>query len=109
MGSDTFKESYVASKISKWIEDLEALANIAVDNPQIALSAYTKGICHRWSFIQRTIGGISSLFTPLEECIRDVFIPAVVGRRVSDLERKYLSLPVRYGGLGIANPVEICD
>ena len=67
---------------------------------------YTKSICHRWVFVQRTIPNISDLFIPLEECIRQVLIPAIVGRKVSDAERMILSLPVRFGGLGISNPVE---
>ena len=41
------KINYVKEKVDKWIEDLEELAKLAVDEPQIALSAYTKGLCHR--------------------------------------------------------------
>ena len=103
------KINYVKEKVDKWIEDLEELAKLAVDEPQIALSAYTKGLCHRWAFIQRTIPGISTLFLPLEHCIRETFIPAIIGRKVSDIERRIISLPVRYGGLGIPNPVETSE
>ena len=109
LGSDEFKKIYVERKITKWIEDLKELSMIAAEEPQVALSAYTKGICHRWSFIQRTVEGIGPLFAPLEDCIRETFIPALVGRDVSDVERKIFALPVRLGGLGIANPVEICE
>ena len=45
----------------------------------------------------------------LEECIAEVFIPSILGRNVSGLERQILSLPVRFGGLGIANPMETAD
>ena len=109
IGSIDFKRSYVKKKVDKWIDDIKDLSLLAVEEPQIALSAYTKGICHRWTFIQRTVDGISSLFSPLEECIRENLIPAIIGRNISDFERKVLSLPVRYGGLGIANPVETCE
>ena len=98
LGGSNFKSNYVKEKVDKWIEDLEELAKLAVDEPQIALSAYTKGLCHRWAFIQRTIPGISTLFLPLEHCIRETFIPAIIGRKVSDIERRIISLPVRYGG-----------
>ena len=37
------------------------------------------------------------------------FISALLGRQVSDTERKILSLPVRFGGLGLSNPVETSD
>ena len=63
----------------------------------------------RWCFLQRTIPNTKSFFIPLEEVIRDHLIPAIVGRNVSDIERRILSLPVRMGGLGIQNPVETAD
>ena len=85
------------------------LSEIAIKEPQAALSAYTKSICHRWSFIQRTLPNIKDQFLPLEDCIRNTFIPSLVGRSVSDLERQIFSLPVRLGGMGLANPVETAD
>ena len=108
LGSNDFKSSFVNEKILKWVNDVNQLAEIANEEPQIALSAYTKGICHRWSFIQRTMGDINHLFSPLEDAIRDNLIPAIVGRKVSDIEREVMSLPVRFGGLGIANPMITC-
>ena len=109
IGKASFVEEYVKEKVTKWIKDIKELSKYAVDEPQIALSAYTKGVCHRWAFIQRTIPGISSLFAPLEDCLRETFIPSIIGRNISDTEREIVSLPVRYGGLGIPNPVETCE
>ena len=109
IGSDEFRESYVKTKVSKWIEGVEQLSIIGREEPQAALSGYTKGLCHRWTFLQRTVPGISDLFEPLEDVIAHKFIPAIVGREVSKLQRDLLALPVRYGGLGIANPVQTAD
>lgn len=109
IGNENCTNLYVETKVKKWIEDVEDLSRVCVEEPQVALSAYTKAICHRWSFIQRTIPNISAKFQPLEDCIRSVFIPSIIGRHISDTERCVLSLPVRYGGLGIANPVETAD
>jgi len=108
LGTSEFKLEYAKTKVAKWIKDIEILSSIAVEEPQLALAAFTKGICHRWSFLQRTMGGVSSLFAPLEDCIRHKLLPAIVGRSISDLERKIMSLPVRYGGLGVSNPEETC-
>ena len=33
----------------------------------------------------------------------------MIGRKISDQESKILALPVRFGGLGVANPVECAD
>ena len=55
----------------------------------------------------RTIPNISEQLIPLEVKIAIVFIPALVGRSVSQPERQILALPVRYGGMGIINPTKI--
>lgn len=109
VGSLTFKEEYVSKKVAKWVEDIQELTSIAQDEPQAALSSFTKAISHRWTYIQRTIPNISHLFLPLEEAIRDEFIPALIGRKVSDIERRYLALPVRFGGIGISDPTTTAD
>ena len=36
-------------------------------------------------------------------------LPALCGREVSDLERRMLCLPLRFGGLGIQNPMITAD
>ncbi len=55
----------------------------------------------------RTIPDISETLIPLEKKISEVFIPALLGRSISPLERDILELPVRLGGMGIVNPVKI--
>ena len=104
IGSRQFRSEYVTDKINKWIQDVEEIAEIAKDEPQIAYSAFTKAICMRWCFLQRTVPDIKDYFVPLEEVIRDKLIPGIVGREVTDLERKLISLPVRLGGMGIQDP-----
>ena len=109
IGSSDFKERYVKKKIDNWIKDVEQLSDVAKDEPQLALCAFSKALCMRWCFMQRTISHISHLFQPLEDVLRERLIPAIVGRKVSDLERRILALPVRFGGLGILNPVDTAD
>lgn len=109
VGTDEGKHEYVKKKVEDWIQDIRELSEIGWEEPQIALSAYVKGLCHRWKFIQRTLKGISQLFQPLEEAIRSDFLPSIVGREISDLERNIMALPVRYGGLGVGNPVHECE
>ena len=104
IGSENFKELYVTKKVTKWVEDVEELASIAQDEPQAVYSSFTKAICHRWTYVQRTIPDIDNFFRPLETAIRDKLIPALIGRTVSDTERKILALPVRLGGMGILDP-----
>ena len=109
IGSQKFREEYVMNEINSWVQDVEQLTEIANEEPQLAYAAHTKALSMRWSFIQRTIPNISQYFVPLEECIREKLIPAILGRNVTDLERRMISLPVRMGGLGIQNPILTAD
>ena len=109
IGSPEFRDTYIKRKIERWEKDIVQLADIAKDEPQLAYSAYTKAMCMRWSFLQRTIPNIKEYFEPLEDIMREKFIPAVIGRPVNDVERRLLALPVRFGGLGIQNPVSSAD
>ena len=56
------------------------------------------------------MSGIKHLFEPLELVIRDSLLPILFNQQgFTDLERELMSLPAKHGGLGIFNPVEICD
>ena len=109
VGSEEFKKQYVENKISKWVQDIKTLAEIAKDEPQAVYSCYTKAISHRWTYIQRTIPNIAPLFQPLEDAIREELIPSLLGRTVTNIERKIFALPVKLGGMGIYNPVLTAD
>ena len=105
IGSEAFKENYVKKKVEKWVKDIEKLSVFAEDEPQAALAAYAKGVNCRWRYLQRTVPDIAIHFQPLEAAIRHKLIPALLGREVSDSERRLFALPYRHGGLAISNPV----
>ncbi len=109
VGDDETRKNYVSKKVSAWVEDVERLAEISEDDPQLAYVAFTKGLCHRWKYVQRTIKNIGSLFAPLENSIRNKLIPSIVGRQISDEERDLIALPVRFGGMGIQDPTETAN
>ena len=56
----------------------------------------------------RTVPDISPLLQPLENVIRQEFIPALVkSHTLGEAERTVLALPPRLGGMGISNPEEL--
>ena len=56
----------------------------------------------------RTFEDTKDRFIPVEKCIRDTFILAILGRSVSDIHRRMFTLPVKFGrGLSIVNTVEM--
>ena len=86
------------------------LAEIASTQPHAAYSAFVHGLSSRWTYLSRTIPGISDLLQPLENAIHQVFIPSLTGcPPCSKLTRDLLSLPVRFGGLGLINPSATSD
>ena len=104
IGSREYVEEYVNDKVAKWISEITKLAEFAVTQPQASYAAYTFGLKHWWTYFLRTLPDIQDLLEPLESSISRVLIPAIKDRQCSQLERDILALPVRLGGLGIADP-----
>ena len=106
-GTSTFVEDYVTAKVVSWKEEIEVLSKIAEIYPHAAYAAFIHSIKGKWQFVMRTMNNIEELFQPIEDIITEKFIPALTGRSHCSIEdRKLLSLPTRYGGLNITNPVE---
>ena len=109
LGSRSFTEQYVSEKVDSWSHCVAKLSDLAKVHPHYAYSAFTHGLCNKWTYFLRTIPGISSLLKPLEAVISSKFIPALMGRFVSNDERALLALPIRMGGLGIIDPQTVSD
>ena len=106
IGNDAFKEEYVREKVATWVEELERLTRIAESQPHAAYAAFTHGLASKWTFLARTVPDVSNLFQPLEDAIRQHFLPVLTGQSpFSDTIRDLMVLPTRLGGLGITNPV----
>ena len=88
------------------MKEIELLSQIALIEPQAAYTCYVNGMQNRYNYVMRTIKDIDLL--PLEEAIRHQLIPAITGgKTINDDERSLLSLPPRYGVLGIRNPIRL--
>ena len=109
LGSPDYRDRYISKKVADWNQELMTLSKIAETVPHAAYCALVQGVRNKWLYIMRTIPNISHLFQPLEDTIRNILIPAMIGIKVNDVERKLLTLPPKYGGLGITNPTEIAQ
>ena len=110
LGSRPFVEQCVSQQVKEWTAELEQLSIIARSHPQAAYCAYSHGLKGRWLHLARTVPNIGNLLQPLEDTLRQRFIPALTGRPApSDTERELLALPARVGGLGIANPAATAE
>ena len=61
--SKNFRDHFVSEKVNLWVQDIEQLAGIAIEEPQAAYTAFVKSISHRWVFLQRTIPGVAICFS----------------------------------------------
>jgi hypothetical protein len=106
LGEDVFLDEYIKKLVREWVQELETLSEIARSQPHAAYAAFTHGLQHKWSFAQRTMQ-MSDHLAPVEEAIRNKFLPALFGEDCpfNDNLRNLLALPCRHGGLGIWNPV----
>ncbi len=92
-------------KVKEWINDINALAKIAKSEPQLVHAAYVYGTSKKWAFVCRTTPNVSEHMKKLEHHIKEVLLPAIVGREfISDESRQIFGLPAKYGGLSILNP-----
>ncbi|KAG0726956.1 hypothetical protein GWK47_035604 [Chionoecetes opilio] len=111
IGTEEFKAKYVEEKVSEWVKEVGVLSDMAKTEPHAAYSAFTHGLQQRWSFVKRTIPGISLLLRPLEESIRKTFLPALLKSHIiiGDNVRELLTFPPRLGGMGITSPEKLAD
>ncbi|MCH2405735.1 MAG: hypothetical protein MK200_06040, partial [Nitrosopumilus sp.] len=109
IGSDEFKEEYIAEKIDKWILEIEILADIALIEPHAAYAAFIHGFQHKFTFTMRTIPDISAGFKRLDDVITNKLIKNIFNRECTEIERKLFALPVRLGGLGMNVLSEMCE
>ena len=76
IGSRTFIENHVSSKVASWVTELELLASFAVTQPH---AAFSRGVVSKWLFIAQTVPDVGHLYQPLEDYVRHHFIPSVTG------------------------------
>ena len=74
--------------------------------PHSTYTGLTKSVQHQWTFFQRVIPDIAHFFSPVESTIVEYFVPAIYCEKVSELARTLASLPVKYTGIAITNPVK---
>ena len=110
LGDISLKEEYLRNEVQSLKNQLEILLKIAEIQPRAPYSAYMFGFKQRFRFFLRTVPDISDYSLPIEETLRSRFIPAITeGHICSDVERALLTLPVKFGGLGLQNLCEVAN
>ena len=102
LGTEEFKNEYIDNKIEQWSEEIKVLANIAKTEPHLAYAAFTHGYKHKFTYFMRTIPNISENMKKLDQVIDEILITAIFnGKRLSELDRQLIALPVKCGGMAM--------
>ena len=62
-----------------------------------------------WQYLQRVVPGSGASFQPIEDALRDVFIPALLQGAPAKTQRELTSPAVRHAGLGIPDPTSTAE
>ena len=77
IGSNKYREEYMKDLVNDWNNQLVLLSSIAESQPQTVYSAFVSDFKSKLSYFLKTIPGISQFLYPLEETVRNKFIPAI--------------------------------
>ena len=96
----------MGKKVERWTESIATLAGVALKHPQSAYAGMQKSLQQEWAFVQRVTPGVGALFGPVEEVLREVFLPALFRGMTEGLPtRESTRLPVNQAGMAIPDPV----
>ena len=95
--------------MQSWASSVQIISDIAKAQPQMAHCAYICTWLGKQVDLLQAIPNISNLFQPLENVLFLHFIPALIGKPISDLEHSLFILPVCLGGLGICDPQTLAN
>jgi len=80
------------------------LSNFASSQPHAVYSSLIHGLSSCWIFLTRTVHDLSAFLATVEEATQLILLPKLCLHLPNDSEWAMLTLPIRFGGLGIFNP-----
>ena len=111
VGSKEARAAWLAPKVKAWAEGVRRLAKVACRYPQTAYAGLAKSLQSEWQFLQRVTPDVGEAFAPVEEAIRESFLPALLGEEgaVSEDLRTLASWGTHRAGIGVPDPQKTAD
>ena len=72
------KRHMLRKRLKSGLGNLMSFLLLAKTEPQLAYAAYIFGLFKRWMYLMRTMEDIAHPYQPLEDCIKNVFLPSSV-------------------------------
>ena len=79
LGNGEELEAWVRPKVEAWDHRLRILAKISKRYPQSAYAVLGMSLQIEWQYLQSTVPVVSSLMGPIEDALREAFLPALFG------------------------------
>ena len=111
IGTTDAKLAWLKPKIEAWVYGVQELASVAKHFPQTAHAGLTMSLQSEWQYLQRVCKGIGQEFGPVEEAIRQDFLPALFAEKepLSATHRTCTSLSTGLAGFNISDPTGSAD
>ena len=107
IGDADAERGWLREKIRGWIESVKLLAGVAHKHPQSAYAGLKKSLQKEWDFVQRVTLGVRDAFGPVEEALREIFVPALYEGLMEGVpEREINRLTVKQAGLALPDPTQ---
>ena len=101
------ERGWLQEKIRGWTESVKLLAGVAYKHPQYAYAGLQNSLQQEWAFVQRVAPGVGDAFGPVEEAIKEIFVPALYeGLREGVMEQVTTRLSVKQAGLALPDPTQ---
>lgn len=91
-------------KIKIWKHSLNCLVDVTNIFPQASFVSIQKSLQQEWVFIQRVTNIDNQIYLPLENIIKDKYLPNLFNNTPPD--RSLTKLPIKSAGLSIPDPTE---
>ncbi|KAL7461856.1 hypothetical protein ACHAXS_002258, partial [Conticribra weissflogii] len=96
IGDKDFFPTWIKPQIQPWISAVHDLSLAAVKYPQAAYAVFTHCLQNQWSHLCRTTPNIGPFLTPIEQSIRNSFLPALFHlKNIDDSLREVISHPIK--------------
>ena len=108
IGDPEGTKNFVEAKVQAWVASVDKLSFAAESQPQAAYHMLlSQNLCILSGPICKVLPNCDASFAPLHDIINKRFWPSVFGGQISTAEQHLFSLPTRFGGMGIFDPVEL--
>ena len=77
IGDTEAEREWLREKLQGWTESVNVLVGVAHKHPQSAYAGLKKSLQQEWAFVQRVTPVVGEAFSPVEEALRDIFVPAL--------------------------------